>query len=358
MKKSKHFRKDVILARVIFGILCIIIGVLIGIGVSAISKTVKNNEGYQSESEQTENYGIPQFEETEETEVETEAVEEVVVYAKTTAKVNMRVEPNTNCDIVASVPAGTKTLFIEETTVGTEKWYKVSYNGAEGYIRGDYIELVEETGSPRRSETVIMIDPGHQAQADTEEEPNGPDSTKMKARVAAGTKGSTTGVYEYELTLEISLLLREELESRGYVVLMTRETHDVNVSNMERALMANEAKADIAVRIHANYSDDTSVYGAECLAPSTGNAYVGDIAEASQKLCQSIIRAYCDSTGMSNRGVQINDTLTGTNWSEIPVAVLELGFMSNPTDDTNMQDDSYQKKMVQGIADGIDKYFE
>lgn len=350
MKRSKHFRKDVILARVVFGILCIIIGVLIGMGVSAISKAVKNNEGYQTEREETPTYDIPQFEDTEE---ETEVVE-VVYYAKTTAEVRLRKEPNTNCAVVMTVPSGAKTTMIEEV----DGWYKVLYNDQEGYIRADYIEIIEEQVSPRNSGRIVMIDPGHQAQKDMEEEPNGPDSTEMKARVAGGTKGSTTGVYEYELTLEIGLMLREELESRGYTVLMTRETHDVNISNMERAQMANEAKADIAVRIHANHSDDTGVYGAECLAPSTGNVYVGDIADESQKLCQCIISAYCNSTGMSNRGVQINDTLTGTNWSEIPVAVLELGFMSNPTDDTNMQDDNYQKKMVQGIADGIDKYFE
>ena len=60
---------------------------------------------------------------------------------------------------------------------------------------------------------------------------------------------------------------------------------------------------------------------------------------------------------MSNRGVKIDDTMTGINWCEMPVTIIELGFMSNTTDDTNMQDDAYQQKMVKGIADGIDVYF-
>jgi len=270
MKRSKHFRKDVILARVIFGILCIIVVVLIGLGVSALVKNIKGNQPSDTENQQTENYDIPQFEDTEEdTEVEPEVVEEVVYYAKTTAEVRMRKEPNTNCDIVTTVPAGTKTLMIEEA----DGWYKVSYNNQEGYIRADYIEIIEEMVTPRNSEFVIMIDPGHQAQEDKTEEPNGPESTEMKARVSAGTKGATTGVYEYELVLEISLMLRDELESRGYTVLMTRETHDVNISNKERALKANDSDADVVVRIHANEADDTSVYGAEALAPSTGNIF-------------------------------------------------------------------------------------
>ena len=49
--------------------------------------------------------------------------------------------------------------------------------------------------------------------------------------------------------------------------------------------------------------------------------------------------------------------MTGINWSTNPVALLELGFMTNPTDDANMQDDTYQQLMVRGIADGIDAYF-
>lgn len=63
------------------------------------------------------------------------------------------------------------------------------------------------------------------------------------------------------------------------------------------------------------------------------------------------------STGMENDGVHLYDNMTGINWSKIPVFILEMGYMTNKTDDTNMQDEAYQKKMVAGIADGIDDYF-
>jgi len=139
MKKSKHFRKDVILARVIFGILCIVIGVAIGFGVSALSKALNDGKDEETQPQHKEEYEVPEIEDTEE-ETEPQPVEIVVVYAKTKAKVNMRVEPNTNCTVLASVPAGTKTQLVEEVN----GWYKVIYNDTEGYIRADYIELVEE----------------------------------------------------------------------------------------------------------------------------------------------------------------------------------------------------------------------
>lgn len=140
MKRSKHFRKDVILARVIFGVLCIVISVAIGLGVSTLSKVLKDGSAKETQPQSSEEYEIPEIIDTEEIESETEPVEVVVIYAKTKSKVNMRVEPNTNCTVLASVPAGTKTQLIEEV----DGWYKVIYNDTEGYIRGDYIELVEE----------------------------------------------------------------------------------------------------------------------------------------------------------------------------------------------------------------------
>lgn len=360
MKKSKHFRKDVIIARIIFAVLCLILIVLIGAGLSAISKKLNENPNptpqpsTQIETEQT----TQSSQDTQNAEMDpsiddTQATEGTVYYAVPTTEVRLRKEPNTSCETITKIPAGTKVLLLEEL----EGWYKVTYEGNEGYISADYATIESDSVSSEETSYIVMLDPGHQLNGDSTTEPNGPDSSEMKARVTDGTTGVATGVAEYELTLEISLLLKEELEARGYTVLLTRETHDVNISNMERAQLANEAEADITVRIHANSYSDSSVNGAETLAPSTGNPYVADIAEDSQRLSTEIINAYCESTKMNNRGVKIDDTMTGINWCDMPVTIIELGFMSNETDDTNMQDDAYQDKMIQGIANGIDTYF-
>ena len=70
-----------------------------------------------------------------------------------------------------------------------------------------------------------------------------------------------------------------------------------------------------------------------------------------------MINAYCVQTGMENDGVMIDDTKEEINYASMPVTIISLGYISNPSDSSNMQDSEYQKKMVQAIADGIDSYF-
>ena len=189
-------------------------------------------------------------------------------------------------------------------------------------------------------------------------EPNAPGSSEMKTKATEGTQGRFSGVAEYQLNLDISLMLREALEEQGYQVILTREDNDTAISNAERAQMANDAGADIAVRIHANGSEDSSTNGALALIGSQTNPYVGALYDDSYHLAQCILENYCSSTGMRNQGIQTNDTMTGINWSRIPVMILEMGFMSNEQDDRNMQDDTYRQKMIEGIVNGITAYYD
>ena len=109
---------------------------------------------------------------------------------------------------------------------------------------------VPETGNGKK----IAIDPGHQGyNVDmSAQEPMGRGSSEMKAKATTGTQGCFTGVREYELNLNISKQLREELKNRGYEVMLTREDNDTAISNKERAELATQYGADIYVRIHAN----------------------------------------------------------------------------------------------------------
>lgn len=204
----------------------------------------------------------------------------------------------------------------------------------------------------------VAIDAGHQQKGNSEREPIGPGASERKAKVAGGTSGISTKIPEYQLTLDISLLLKQELIERGYQVIMIREQNEVNISNAERADIANRSGADIFVRIHANGDNNPSVSGALTIAPSQNNRYVKEIAADSRKLSENVIHAYCKATGFQNRGVLTSDTMSGINWCKIPVTIIELGFMTNPAEDKAMQTPATQSRMVSGIADGIDAYFQ
>ena len=205
----------------------------------------------------------------------------------------------------------------------------------------------------------VCIDPGHQGSwVDmSAQEAEAPGSSVRKTKSSAGTVGTTTGVCEYQLNLDIALLVRNELENRGYRVVMTRENNDTAISNSERAKLAASSGCDITVRIHANGSEDSSVKGALAMIGSRSNPYVSGLYDDSYLLANDVLNSYCSETGFKNLGLQFTDDMTGINWSTIPVMILEMGYMTNPEDDLAMQDPVTRGKMVNGITEGIEKYF-
>ena len=205
---------------------------------------------------------------------------------------------------------------------------------------------------------VIAIDPGHQAKGNYEKEPVGPGATEQKAKVSSGTQGVSTKVPEYVFTLELSLKLRDALADAGYEVVMTRETAEVNISNMERAEIANNAGADIYIRIHADGSDNESAKGISVLYPSENNPYIAELSADSKLLAQAVLDEMCETTGAKKRGIIKRDDLSGTNWAQMPVILIEAGFMTNKEEDKKLQDPEYQAKLVQGIVKGIEEYFK
>ena len=203
---------------------------------------------------------------------------------------------------------------------------------------------------------LIVIDPGHQQYGNSEQEPVGPGASETKAKVSGGTSGTASGVPEYQLTLDIGLQLRDELEARGYQVIMTRDTNEVDISNSERATVANEAAAAACIRIHAKGAGDSRATGAMTICQTPGNVYNGDLYEESRALSDSVLNAYTEKTGIDYEYVWETDSMSGINWCRVPVTILEMGYMTNSEEDLQMQDPEFQVKMTDAIADGIDAF--
>ena len=220
----------------------------------------------------------------------------------------------------------------------------------------DFITYPQETPAPtqrtgRLSGMLIGLDPGHQAHAHRDKEPLSPGSKELKNKVSSGTQGVKTRINEYETNLTIALKLRDRLEAEGARVVMTRTTHDVNISNVERAQMMNAAGVDIWLRIHCNGSDNHDVHGMSMYVRDSGPC-----ADESYAAGEMLLEEMTATTGAQNRGVHKSDSYTGNNWSEVPCVLVEMGYESNPDEDVKLNDGAYQDKLIEGYVNALERW--
>lgn len=238
-----------------------------------------------------------------------------------------------------------------------EKQEEITENSKESIENKKEIIETQKEVKENINSKVIVIDPGHQAKGNSEKESIGPGAEETKAKVTTGATGVVTKQKESELNLKVSLLLQEELSKKGYTVIMTRTTNDVNMSNSERAHIANHAKADIFIRIHANSSSSSSAKGVLTMCQTEKNKYNGYLQQESYRLSKLVVDNISKFTGANNRGVTQTDNMSGINWCVVPTTIVEMGFLSNPEEDKLMETQDYQKKVVEGIIKGVEEYF-
>ncbi|MGL4847805.1 MAG: SH3 domain-containing protein [Clostridium sp.] len=156
------------------------------------------------------------------------------------------------------------------------------------------------------------------------------------------------GLYEDNLTLQISQKVRKLLVDRGIEVKMSRES-DVFVGLGERAEMANNYGADLFVSPHINSFTSANANGIE--------TYYHRDKGAHKPLSDNIQNNAIKETGAYNRGVK-NANFAVLRESNMPSSLFEAGFISNPQEAAKMASDDYQNKLAKALADGIEKYLK
>ncbi len=187
--------------------------------------------------------------------------------------------------------------------------------------------------SEERNENLIVLDPGH----------GGIDGGKI----------GVNGAEEKEINLKISLKIKETLENAGMTVVMTREDDqrlaESQVEDLKkRASLMNEQNAVLTVSIHQNSYHEAGVSGAQVF-------YYTDSAEGklAAQILQEALKGLDPENTKEEKG---NNTYYILKQTEVPVVIVECGFLSNYSDAEKLTDDSYQQELAKAIAKGISEY--
>ncbi|HVD48705.1 MAG TPA: N-acetylmuramoyl-L-alanine amidase [Gaiellaceae bacterium] len=200
---------------------------------------------------------------------------------------------------------------------------------------------------------LVCLDPGHGTPPaiGRQVEPIGPGSHVMKIKDGGGARG------EAAVALAIAVRARRLLLARGYRVAMTRTGPTIRLGNgngnIARARFCNRRHAALMVRIHADGSTDRSLHGVSTLVPAWHRGWTDDIYARSLRAGRALQKAVVRSTGSADRGIVQRSDLTGFNWANVPVVLVETGFLSNPTEARRLHTAAYQQRVARGLTAGV-----
>lgn len=174
---------------------------------------------------------------------------------------------------------------------------------------------------------------------------------------------SSNGTTEAETNLKITLKVQSLLEQSGATVVLTRSDenaiYDLDKTTLRqkkisdihnRVKIGNESSADIFVSIHLNKISQQQYYGWQCFYKQND--------EKITALAKSLQENLNDSIQKENKRVSMKlDNVYIIKHVEIPISIVECGFLSNPEEETQLLSDDYQNRLAWGIYNGIMDYF-
>lgn len=241
----------------------------------------------------------------------------------------IRSGPNTTFSSIAKLNRGT-IVSVKEIN---GYWAKIMFDGKEGYTNKTYLKLLNQNDVGVKNR-IIVIDAGH-------------GMTDPGAVVKPDLEAYT----EKSINLKVSLLVEAKLKAAGANVVMTRNS-DTFPSLGDRVALAYKMYGEIFVSIHSNSHADSNVSGTETFYNVTTN----DNSIESKDLGTKINTQIVNNANMKNRGVKEN-VLYVNRMMDIPSVLVELGFMSNPSDMNKLKDSKYLEIYASSIYNGIIQYY-
>ena len=152
------------------------------------------------------------------------------------------------------------------------------------------------------------------------------------------------------MALAIARRTRALLVARGYCVAMTRDGDGYRGGNRERAGFCNAHGAALMLRIHADGSTNNSTSGVSTLVPALRRGWTDDVYGSSRRAGGIFQRQLVRTTGVRDHGVVERSDLTGFNWADVPVVLVETGFMTNPREGGLLRTAAYQRRVAGALA--------
>ncbi len=233
-----------------------------------------------------------------------------------------------NGGVKLTIPTGKDDIFdIHTGSDGKTLRIKVKSSSIQLPERPTEPVIVVEPVVPKKTSNkkYIVIDPGH----------GGSDCGAIR-----------NNIYEKNITLDVSKRVTALLEKKGYIVTMTRDT-DKTVSLQERVDISEEIEPDIFVSIHVNSSNNTAPNGLE-------THYYKD---NSLKLAKNIHASLLNHINANDRGL-FKSKFYVINHTTAPAVLVEIGFLSNPTEREQIMSEARKQATAKAIAEGIYEYFK